>query len=166
MYHSARGQHVDKPDKVFEVKFEENTGDRKLWQRGNNKAVYIDPSGKDVPAKTVRAKSAAFKGIEESFRGEGGHRAVIDRFLGDKALRLLRRFLQASTIYFYPRAGNHVLALLEDGLASPLLASLSDGIRAALPVLLGPLTLTGASVWKADNTALAAADPGRPELAE
>merc|ERR1719378_1106413 len=49
IYQSARPKHVDKPDKVFEVNFKEQTEDRKLWQRGNNKAVYIDPSGNEVP---------------------------------------------------------------------------------------------------------------------
>lgn len=42
---------------------------------------------------------------------------------------VLPGFLEASTFYFYPRAGYHLLALLEDGLASPLLAQIVDGIR-------------------------------------
>eukprot|EP00927_Polykrikos_kofoidii_P014016 TRINITY_DN16109_c0_g2_i1.p1 TRINITY_DN16109_c0_g2~~TRINITY_DN16109_c0_g2_i1.p1 ORF type:complete len:388 (+),score=83.29 TRINITY_DN16109_c0_g2_i1:140-1303(+) len=164
IYHSARDNHVQKPDKVFEVNFQEQNDDRMLWQRGNNKAVYIDPSGKEVPKKTIRAKAAAFSGLESSFNESG--RAVVDKLLSDKALRLIRRFLQASTFYFYPRPGHHLLALLEDGLASPLLAQLADGLRNAMPTLLGPLPLTGAFVWKADNSALASANPGGPELAE
>lgn len=169
IYQSARPQHVDKPDKVFEVNFQEQTDDRQMWQRSNNKAVYIDPSGREVPKRTVRAKPAAFRGLEESFHAEpadGGGRAVIDRLLADKALRQLKRFLQASTFYFYPRAGGHLLALLEDGLASPLLAQVADGLRQAMPSLLGPLPLTGASVWKADNSPLVSGVIGGPELAK
>merc|ERR1712151_1358876 len=119
IYQSARPQHIDKPDKVFEVNFKEQTEDRKLWQRGNNKAVYIDPSGNVVPKKTVRAKAAAFRGIEQGFGAavaDGGGHAVVDRFLTDSTLKTLRRFLQASTFYFYPRPGHHLLAQLEDGL--------------------------------------------------
>jgi len=163
MYHQARDRHQDRPDKVFEVNFQEQTDDRKLWEQGNNKAVYIDASGNEVPKKTVRAKPAAFFGVEKSF--VDSDRAVVDRLLTDKALRTLRRFLQASTFYFYPRPGHHLLALLEDGLASPLLAQLADGLRQSMPTLLGPLPLTGANAWKADNSALASKEPGWPELA-
>mmetsp|Transcript_42511 Transcript_42511/g.132658 ORF Transcript_42511/g.132658 Transcript_42511/m.132658 type:complete len:377 (+) Transcript_42511:78-1208(+) len=161
IYHSARPQHLDHPDKVFEVSFKEQSDDRKLWQKAHNKAVHIDPGGKEVPRRTVRAKPAAFEGVEESFH-TAGH-AVIDRLLADKALRLLRRFLQASTFYFYPRSGRHLLALLEDGLASPLLAQLADSLRHAMPALLGPLPLTGARAWKADNSPLVGG-PLRPEF--
>eukprot|EP00928_Gymnodinium_smaydae_P090566 TRINITY_DN74352_c0_g1_i1.p1 TRINITY_DN74352_c0_g1~~TRINITY_DN74352_c0_g1_i1.p1 ORF type:complete len:408 (+),score=81.76 TRINITY_DN74352_c0_g1_i1:50-1225(+) len=163
---SARDQHKEKPDKVFEVSFQEQNDDRRLWQHSNNKAVYIDPAGKEVPKKTVRAKAAAFQAVEEAFYGEARGRAVVDRLLTDKALKKLKRFLQASTFYFYPRAGHHLLALLEDGLASPLLAQLSDGLRAAFPTLLGPLPLTGACAWKADNSKLATEDAGYPDLRE
>eukprot|EP00933_Yihiella_yeosuensis_P052055 TRINITY_DN5003_c0_g1_i1.p1 TRINITY_DN5003_c0_g1~~TRINITY_DN5003_c0_g1_i1.p1 ORF type:complete len:192 (+),score=39.50 TRINITY_DN5003_c0_g1_i1:2-577(+) len=85
---------------------------------------------------------------------ESTGRAVVDRLLSDKTLRLLRRFLQQSTFYFYPRPGYHLLALLEDGLASPLLAQLVDGLRNALPKTLGSHTLTGVRAWKADNSPL------------
>ena len=44
-------------------------------------------------------------------------------------MALFPGFLEASTIYFYPRSGYHMLALLEDGLASPLLAQIVEGIR-------------------------------------
>eukprot|EP00929_Paragymnodinium_shiwhaense_P100625 TRINITY_DN63096_c0_g1_i2.p1 TRINITY_DN63096_c0_g1~~TRINITY_DN63096_c0_g1_i2.p1 ORF type:complete len:403 (+),score=59.71 TRINITY_DN63096_c0_g1_i2:60-1268(+) len=161
MYQSAKAAHQDKPDKVFEVNFQEQNNDRKLWQYSNNKAAFIDPSGTAAPKKTVRAKAAAFRGLEATF-GESG-RAVIDKLLTDKTLKLIRRYLQASTFYFYPRPGQHLLALLEDGLASPLLAQLADGLRQAMPTLLGPLPLTGASAWKADNSALARVPtPGVP----
>lgn len=163
MYHSARPQHVHHPDKVFELSFQEQNDDRKLWQQSHNKAAYIDPSGNEMPAKTVRAKTAAFRGLEDTFISSGY--AVVDRLLTEKALRLLRRFLQASTFYFYPRSGRHLLALLEDGLASPLLAQLADGLRQAMPTVLGPLPLTGARAWKADNSALAGNGAGSPELA-
>merc|ERR1711871_829088 len=83
-----------------------------------------------------------------------------------KVLKDLRRFLQASTFYFYPRPGKHFLALLEDGLASPLLAQLSDGLRLSMPETLGSLPLTGARAWKADNSPLAEGEFGGPDLAE
>lgn len=166
IYHSARDRHVHQPDKVFEVTFQEQNDDRKLWQKSNNKAVHVDKAGEEVPKRTVRAKTPAFRGLEDSF-GETG-RAVVDRLLTDKALRSLRRFLQASTFYFYPRPGHHLLALLEDGLCSPLIAQLADGLRNAMPTVLGPHVLTGARAWKADNSPLSASDgrAGGPELAE
>jgi hypothetical protein len=164
IYHSARDQHKHKPDKVFEVTFQEDNDDRKLWQKSNNKAVYIDKKGQEVPKRTIRAKPVAFRGTEDSFRETG--RAVVDRLLVDKVLKTVRRFLQASTFYFYPRPGHHLLALLEDGLGSPLLAQLADGLRLSLPQVLGPLTLTGARAWKADNSPLTAGDYGAPELAD
>jgi len=163
IYHSARDQHKAKPDKVFEVNFQEQNDDRKLWQNSNNKAVIIDKKGKETPKRTIRAKPAAFKGLEDGFRETG--RAVVDRLLTDRVLKDVRRFLQASTFYFYPRPGHHLLALLEDGLASPLLAQLADGLRQAMPQVLGPLTLTGLRAWKADNSPLAGAHAGGPELA-
>ncbi|CAK9007202.1 unnamed protein product [Durusdinium trenchii] len=126
VFHSAKKQHED-PDKVFELAFQEDTADRKLWQKANNKAVYWDPAGHELPARTLRAKPAALKGLEDSFVATG--RAVSDKFLTDKTLRQLKRFLQASTFYFYPRKGAHLLALLEDGLASPILAQVVDGLR-------------------------------------
>merc|ERR1719408_659375 len=76
IYHSARDQHKDRPDKVFEVNFQEQNDDRKLWQNSNNKAVYIDKVGKEIPKRTIRAKPGAFKGVEDGFREVG--RAVVD----------------------------------------------------------------------------------------
>jgi len=163
MYHSARPKHVHQPDKVIELAFQEQNDDRKLWQQSHNKAVYIDPSGNEMPAKTVRAKAAAFQGLEDSFLATGY--AVTDRLLTEKTLKRVRNFLQHSTFYFYPRSGRHVLALLEDGLASALLAQLADGLRHSMPRILGPLPLTGARAWKADNSALAGDGAGTPELA-
>lgn len=163
IYHSARERHQQKPDKVFEVAFQEENDDRKLWMKSHNKAVHVDPTGRDVPARTIRAKEAAFSSVEEGFASSGY--AVVDRLLTDKALKKLRRFLQVSTFYFYPRKDHHLLALLEDGLASPLLAQLSDGLRLSLPKVLGPLPLTGARAWKADNSALTEGLPQAPDLA-
>jgi len=163
IYHSARDQHKHKPDKVFEVTFQEENDDRKLWQKSNNKAVHIDKKGKEIPGRTIRAKPAAFRGIEDSLRETG--RAVVDRLLVDKVLKGLRRFLQASTIYFYPRPGHHLLALLEDGLGSPLIAQLSDGLRQSMPEILASLPLTGVKAWKADNSPLTEGSYGGPELA-
>lgn len=163
IYHSARDRHQQRPDKVFEVAFQEENDDRKLWMKSNNKAVYVDPVGKEVPKRTIRAKQAAFSAVEELFQSTGY--AVVDRLLTDKALKKLRRFLQASTFYYYPRKDHHLLALLEDGLASPLLAQLADGLRLSMPKVLGPLALTGARAWKADNSALAEGRPQAPDLA-
>ena len=151
IFHSAKQKHGDTPDKVFELAFGEDTNERKMWQKANNKAVYWDPAGKEVPPKTVRAKAAALKGLEDALESTG--RAVSDQFLSTKALKLLKRFLEASTIYFYPRSGYHMLALLEDGLASPLLAQIVEGIRQALPRC-GRVPLTSVRAWKADNSAL------------
>ncbi|CAJ1374967.1 unnamed protein product [Effrenium voratum] len=161
VFQSARQKH-DNPDKVFELAFKEQTDDRKLWQQANNKAVYWDPAGKETPARILRAKPAALQGLEDSFRSAG--RAVSDKFLADGTLKKLKRFLQASTFYFYPRKGYHLLALMEDGLASPLLGQVVDALRSALPGVLGPLS--GIKVWKADNSALAREKADQPELSE
>merc|ERR1712186_216343 len=79
MYHSARPQHEHHPDKVFELAFQQQNDDRKLWQQSHNKAVFIDPSGTEIPAKTIRAKVAAFRGVENSFKTTG--HAVVDKLL-------------------------------------------------------------------------------------
>lgn len=50
--------------------------------------------------------------------------------------------------------------MLEDGLASPLLAAVADSVRVALPQTLGHLPLTGGRAWKADNSPLADMIPG------
>ncbi|CAL1138924.1 unnamed protein product [Cladocopium goreaui] len=161
IFHSAKQKHSD-PDKVFELAFNEETNERKMWQKANNKAVYWDPAGREVPSKTLRAKAAALKGLEDSLESTG--RAVCDRFLSSRALRHLKRFLEASTFYFYPRSGYHLLALLEDGLASPLLAQLVDGIRHALPRSAGTQPLRSVRAWKADNSALQRPEMEKPEL--
>jgi hypothetical protein len=54
---------------------------------------------------------------------------ILPYFFPDISPTFSQGFLEASTFYFYPRSGYHLLALLEDGLASPLLAQLVDGIR-------------------------------------
>lgn len=164
IYQSAKEHHESKPDKVFQVQFQEQNDDRKLWQQSNNKAVYIDPSGKDIPKRTVRAKPAALQGLEATFISTG--HAVTDRFLTDKALKSLKTFLRASTFYFYQRPGYHLVALLEDGLASPLLAQIADGVRHALPTVLGSLPLTGARAYKADNSPLPTNSSVKPPLAD
>lgn len=164
IYQSAKDRHESRPDKVFEVQFQEQNDDRKIWQRSNNKAVYIDPSGNDVPKRTVRAKPAALQGLESTFIATG--HAVTDRLLTDKALRALRTFLRGSTFYFYQRPGYHLVALLEDGLASPLLAQVADGLRHALPNVLGSLSLTGARAYKADNSPLPTNTSVTPPLAD
>ncbi|OLP79823.1 hypothetical protein AK812_SmicGene39847 [Symbiodinium microadriaticum] len=294
VFHSARAQHLENPDKVFELAFQEQTADRQLWQKANNKAVYWDPAGKEVPKRTLRAKPAELKSLEEqwedymkgkqaeteerentppaadgsqmwrgflflqggglvsarrevdreaaregvepgtaadseastvmvgaaceacrawerdtldpitlaeidayaeqlrleyqeyeaaSFLDDGGHdgdvsqkgdrdsfaasgHAVAEKLLTERSLKQLKRFLQASTFYFYPRGGFHLLALLEDGLASPLLAQVVDGLRNALPNVVGQHPLTGIKAWKADNSALPRSEAERPELAE
>lgn len=164
MFHSARAQHLENPDKVFELAFQEQTADRQLWQKANNKAVYWDPAGKEVPKRTLRAKPAELKSLEDSFAASG--HAVAEKLLTERSLKQLKRFLQASTFYFYPRGGFHLLALLEDGLASPLLAQVVDGLRNALPNVVGQHPLTGIKAWKADNSALPRSEAERPELAE
>lgn len=164
IYQSAKEHHESKPDKVFQVQFQEENDDRKLWQRSNNKAVYIDPSGRDVPKRTVRAKPAALQGLETAFLARSY--ATTDRLLTDKTLKALRTFLRSSTFYFYQRPGYHLVALLEDGLASPLLAQIADGLRHALPTVLGPLPLTGARAYKADNSPLPTNSSGKPPLAD
>lgn len=164
VFHSARAQHLENPDKVFELAFQEQTADRQLWQKANNKAVYWDPAGKEVPKRTLRAKPAELKSLEDSFAASG--HAVAEKLLTERSLKQLKRFLQASTFYFYPRGGFHLLALLEDGLASPLLAQVVDGLRNALPNVVGQHPLTGIKAWKADNSALPRSEAERPELAE
>lgn len=158
IYRAARPDRLEKPDKVFEVSFNEENDDRKLWTKTHNKAAFMSPSLEEVPKKVIKASSKTLKAAEAGF-AEKGH-AVVDKVFTDRALWALRHHLQESMVYFYPQKSGYLLALLEDGLASPLLATVADSVRVALPEILGHLPLTGGRAWKADNSPLVDMIPG------
>lgn len=153
LWQGARRQRTDRFDEPFSVDFHEDSADRRLFGKVHNKAVYIDKAGTSTPATVVGAAPAALAAAEQSFVEDGF--AVVDKILTKKTHKALTRFLQASTFYFFAASDRHVIAALEEGLASPLLGRISDALRASLPSVLGPLPLTGAAAWKADNSKLA-----------
>lgn len=157
-YRAARPDRQDKPDKVFEVSFHEDNDDRKLWAKTHNKAAFMSPSLEEIPKKVIKASAKSLQRAEADFL-EKGH-AVVDKVLTDRALWAMRHHMQESMVYFYPQKSGYLLALLEDGLASPLLAAVAEGVKGALPQTLGHLPLTGGRAWKADNSALADMIPG------
>ncbi|CAE7767114.1 unnamed protein product, partial [Symbiodinium pilosum] len=64
-----------------------------------------------------------------------GH-AVVDEVLSSSALSALSRQLQEATMYFHLEAtGSYLVALWEDGLASPLLGQVVEELLQALPAL-------------------------------
>ncbi|PPR09281.1 MAG: hypothetical protein CFH41_02592 [Alphaproteobacteria bacterium MarineAlpha11_Bin1] len=90
--------------------------------------------------------------IEASWINNTNGIVTIDDLLTDDALRLLRRFLQQSTIWHdFTHIGGFVATYLEDGLACPLVIQIADEIRTALPQLLGQYPLTQAWAFKALN---------------
>eukprot|EP00927_Polykrikos_kofoidii_P042513 TRINITY_DN36521_c0_g1_i1.p1 TRINITY_DN36521_c0_g1~~TRINITY_DN36521_c0_g1_i1.p1 ORF type:complete len:1144 (-),score=167.28 TRINITY_DN36521_c0_g1_i1:126-3305(-) len=174
LYDAAKAGREATPDRPFEVRIPEGDERRELWARLHNTAVYLPHKYTAVADDSVISASAAsLAAAERSFR-ENGH-AVIDGLLSSRALRHLRRFLQEASVYYYqPRKiGRYFLALLEDGLATPILAEVVMALQLALPETLGrnraepgvrgsgtdrTLALCEARAWKEDNSGFTTPD--------
>lgn len=97
----------------------------------------------DLPSP---ARTTASGGTGEIAAADRLGVTVIDDVLTPTALARLEAFLRQSTIWFEAKDhGGHVGAYLEEGLAQPLLLQLAAALQAAMPRLLGGLTL--AQLW-------------------
>lgn len=157
IYEAASKGRERRADSVFEVQLPAGDARRDLWARLHNTALHM-PTRTPGPGPAIGAGVQALAEAEADLARYGN--AVIDRPLSVEALRGLRSLLQEASFYFYPsRGGSYLLALLEDGLAQPVMAAVAEGFRAALPRALGPHRLCEACAWKADNSRL----PGLPD---
>ena len=90
------------------------------------------------------------KAINRGFKEHKMGAVVFDNFLTPTALSGLQRYLLESTIWHdYSHISGFVASYLEDGLACPLLLQIVDELRARLPEVLGPHSLTQAWAFKA-----------------
>ncbi|CAJ1431028.1 unnamed protein product [Effrenium voratum] len=70
--------------------------------------------------------------VERRLSSEGN--AVVDGVLSDSALKIMQTHLQQSTMYYHrEKSGAFLLASLDDGLASQLLAQIVEKLQEALP---------------------------------
>jgi len=91
--------------------------------------------------------------IEEAYLAARPAFAVIDDFLSADALAALRRYCLESTLWFdFSHRGGYLAAFLDDHLDCPLLLQIADGLRRALPRLLGPHSLRHLWAYKYDST--------------
>jgi tetratricopeptide (TPR) repeat protein len=92
----------------------------------------------DAPELTGPAVNPALDvaAITDAWSAAAPGIAWFDGLLTDGALRLLRRFLLESTIWFdFSHIDGFLAAYLEDGLACPLILQIADELRAALPAI-------------------------------
>ena len=91
--------------------------------------------------------------VEDAYRAARPALAVIDDFLSAEALAALRRYCLESTVWFdFSHRGGYLAAFLDDHLDCPLLLQIADGLRAALPRVLGPHSLRHLWAYKYDST--------------
>jgi hypothetical protein len=91
--------------------------------------------------------------IEQSYLAASPELVVIDDFLSVEALAALRRYCLESTIWFdFSHRDGYLAAFLDDRLDCPLLLQIADGLRRALPRMLGPHSLVHLWAYKYDST--------------
>jgi hypothetical protein len=111
-----------------------------------NNGFYLD-DGCAIAGKTLNPDVTA----AAQWKSGGPKIVVVDRFLTDRALDALRRFCLGSTIWRKIYPGGYLGALLEHGLASPLLAQIADEMRVVYPDIIGRLPLVQAWAFKYDS---------------
>eukprot|EP00747_Dinoflagellata_sp_TGD_P085796 gnl/TRDRNA2_/TRDRNA2_163014_c0_seq1.p1 gnl/TRDRNA2_/TRDRNA2_163014_c0~~gnl/TRDRNA2_/TRDRNA2_163014_c0_seq1.p1 ORF type:complete len:540 (+),score=99.14 gnl/TRDRNA2_/TRDRNA2_163014_c0_seq1:185-1804(+) len=159
----------ERPTKAFSIQLPEGDN-RKLWQAVNNRNVYAPPAAKKHLDTVLNPKlnlgaledayfasakklgDGAACGSSAEGEGTGGWVVVDDAFSAD-ALKAVREYLTESSFYYFPKFGGHYLsALLEDGMAAPLIEQLAEELRKGFPRILGKYPLRTAWAFKFDNT--------------
>lgn len=89
--------------------------------------------------------------IETRYHAHQPEVTYIDGLLSDEALRRLRQFCWASTIWKKDYENGYIGAFLGDGFASPLLLQIAEELRTRLPRIFGDHRLTQAWAFKHDS---------------
>ena len=89
--------------------------------------------------------------IEARYHARQPEVTYIDGLLSDEALRRLRHFCWASTIWKKDYENGYIGAFLGDGFASPLLLQIAEELRRRLPRIFGEHRLTQAWAFKHDS---------------
>ncbi|CAE7757649.1 unnamed protein product, partial [Symbiodinium sp. CCMP2456] len=126
--HAASAKsYAGRPTQAFVVRIPEGDPRRGRFQQ-LSRALYV-PAVTTMPGPAV---APHLKGADLDAHGQ----AVLDEVLSSQALEALSRQLQESSMYFHrEETGTYLVALWEDGLASPLLWQIAMELIEALPAL-------------------------------
>ncbi len=114
-----------------------------------NRLLYVAPCEAIAGGALNAGLDAA--GIEARYHATEPEVTYIDGLLTDEALRRLRHFCWASTIWKKDYENGYIGAFLGDGFASPLLLQIADELRRRLPRIFGEHRLTQAWAFKHDS---------------
>ncbi|CAE7870215.1 unnamed protein product, partial [Symbiodinium microadriaticum] len=119
--------YAGRPTQAFVVRIPEGDPRRGRFQQ-LSRALYV-PSVTTMPGPAV---APHLRGADLDAHGQ----AVLDEVLSSQALEALSRQLRESSMYFHrEETGTYLVALWEDGLASPLLWQIAMELIEALPAL-------------------------------
>ncbi|MBI1778509.1 MAG: tetratricopeptide repeat protein [Proteobacteria bacterium] len=102
------------------------------WTLGPDAA----PGSPVPPGKTLNPRPDAMD-LTNRYRTGKPALAIIDDLLAPDTLRELRRFCLESRIWRHAHGGGYLGAFMEEGFFCPLLASIADELRLALPGIFG-----------------------------
>lgn len=114
-----------------------------------NRLIYVAPC--EVVAEGALSRDLDVAEIEARYHARQPEVTFIDGLLSDEALRRLRHFCWASTIWKKDYENGYIGAFLGDGFASPLLLQIAEELRRRLPRIFGEHRLTQAWAFKHDS---------------
>jgi Tfp pilus assembly protein PilF len=114
-----------------------------------NRLLYLAPC--EALAEGALNANLDLPEIETRYHARQPEVTYIDGFLSDEALRRLRQFCWASTIWKKDYENGYIGAFLGDGFASPLLLQIAEELRTRLPRIFGEHRLTQAWAFKHDS---------------
>lgn len=114
-----------------------------------NRLLYV--ASCDTIAEGALASDLDTAAIEARYLGTQPEVTYIDGLLSEEALRRLREFCWASTIWKKDYENGYIGAFLGDGFASPLLLQIAEELRRRLPRIFGKHRLTQAWAFKHDS---------------
>eukprot|EP00931_Biecheleriopsis_adriatica_P121094 TRINITY_DN96173_c0_g1_i1.p1 TRINITY_DN96173_c0_g1~~TRINITY_DN96173_c0_g1_i1.p1 ORF type:complete len:383 (-),score=57.22 TRINITY_DN96173_c0_g1_i1:7-1155(-) len=114
----------------------------------HRRALHLHP-GDATPGAALRARD--FEALEQSY-AEKEHRVVVmDDFLSEATLQVLRDFLLESTFWFDVHEG-YVGTYMHTGFSSALVSQIDEEIRASFPKVLKDLELRNAWAYMFDGS--------------
>jgi tetratricopeptide (TPR) repeat protein len=127
------------------------TDDERRWLGPHyNRLLHVAnaPAQPEGPFGAWRSEA-----IEETYLAARPELAVIDDFLSPAALAALRRYCLESTLWFdFSHRDGYLAAFIDDHFDCPLLLQIADGLRRALPRIVGPHSLRHLWGYKYDST--------------
>lgn len=114
-----------------------------------NRLLYVAPC--EAIAEGALHAGLDTAEIEARYYARQPEVTYIDGLLSDEALRRLRQFCWASTIWKKDYENGYIGAFLGDGFASPLLLQIADELRRRLPRIFRDHRLTQAWAFKHDS---------------